>query len=131
LFKALLAASLAMLFCCAASVWGGPVHPVTDPLTAPPIKPLNPPLVRLIDLPAPEESGPASLLEKIIVDGFIPISLSSGSAAVHGSPAAPAALPSPDPAVQPTVIPLPTPLYAGLALLAIAVVARRAVLRAC
>jgi hypothetical protein len=47
------------------------------------------------------------------------------------SPPEDAALIAPPLAAQPAVIPLPSPLYAAVALLAIALIARRLMLRTC
>ena len=135
LFKALLAASLAMLGCCVAAAWAGPVPPADErfnPAPAPPKHRASP--LHLIDIAHAPQPAPASLLDASVVNGFVPMSLSGASSA--GVSPLPSAVEAdepalPDPSVKAAVIPLPTPLYAALALLAIAVLARRAVLRAC
>ncbi len=136
MFKALLAASLALLGGSVAAAWAGPVQPPPDPFHAAPspAETLRPPL-HLIDAAPPPPA--ASLPDATVVDGFLPVSFSgaSGVGAAPRAPVAPEDLALPDPPLQPpaqpVVIPLPTPLYAALALLALAVIARRAILRVC
>jgi hypothetical protein len=135
LFKALLAASLAMLVCCAAAAWAGPVEPtsfadrsievsrelapVMHPAPAPPIR-------------SGSTRGDPSLLDTVVVEGFVPVSLSStyeGAARVKAAQEDVAPL-GPQ-GHQPAVIPLPHPLYAAAVLLVLVIVARRAIIRAC
>ncbi|HEV2296284.1 MAG TPA: hypothetical protein VGR35_20745 [Tepidisphaeraceae bacterium] len=135
MFKALVAASVAMLACCAAAAWGAPVPPTSDALVAAPAPALTsnrPSILHLIDAASQQEKAP-TLLDSSVVNGFVPVSFSAASStgAAPMAASAPDEPPLPDPAVRAAVIPLPTPLYAALALLAIALIARRALLRAC
>jgi hypothetical protein len=134
LYKALLVASIAMLACCAAAALAGPVYPVTDlaatvessdaRAAAADPSPLH-------FIAEPHRDPAPTLYESFAgVDGFDPsVSLSATSGAAVALASEDMAVL--DPAVQPAVIPLPVPLYACAVLLALALFARRAILRAC
>ena len=130
MFKALLAASVAMLACCAAAVLAGPTPPLPSaeaPVSASPSgdQPLP------IHLVSPFEVESDSL-HYHVSPNFMPLPLSTTFAG--GSPSTvedDATSFAPPPPVQAAVIPLPSPLYAALALLGVALIARRAMLRAC
>jgi len=133
LFKALLVASVAMLACCAAAALAGPVHPATNlqPAVAViAIDDLAGDLSPLQMIPATVDDSPPTLLDSFAADTFNPsISLSAThNGAVATAAANVAAL---EPTAQPAVIPLPAPLYAGVALLALTLITRRKILRAC
>ncbi|MDQ3440836.1 MAG: hypothetical protein M3478_10855 [Planctomycetota bacterium] len=64
-------------------------------------------------------------------DGFISMPLAATHDRSPSTAPEDADLVAPRSAVQPAVIPLPSPLYAALALLGVALVARRAILRSC
>ena len=131
MFKALLAASVAMLACCAAAVFAGPIAPqpsVDAPASASPAADQRLPL----HLFTPFELDDSRLPEDDLASSFMPIPLSTtddaGASSLVSDEATPLAAP---PAVQAAVIPLPSPFYAAVALLGIALIARRAMLRAC
>ena len=129
MFKALLAASIAMLACCAAAVLAGPVQPASprdDSLAAPAQAPSP---LHLIALPSAEPLG----LENDTHDdaAFVSVPLTTGYDSAPSIAPDESDVLAPAPAVQSAVIPLPSPLYAALALIGVALVARRAMLRAC
>jgi hypothetical protein len=131
-FKALLAASVAMLACCAAAVFAGPTPPLPNaeaPVSASPgIDEALP-----LHLVSPDEFKPDSL-DYDLSTTFMPMPLSmtyaGGSPSIGNDNDDETPL-VPPPPVQAAVIPLPSPLYAALALLGVALIARRAMLRAC
>ncbi len=132
MFKALLIASLAMLACCAAAALAGPVQPATK-LEPAGITPDVPPGSHCpLDAiqPVIDNSSTTFFESLVVTDGFVP---SVSLTATHGGTAAMTRenVASLEPAVQPAVIPLPVPLYAGVALLALTLIPRRAILRAC
>ena len=123
MFKALLAALVAMLACCAAAVFAGPTLPLPADDASPKVAALDQPL----HMVAPVEDSP----RYDVPISFVPIPLSTsyydgGAASAVGDEGLPLA-----PPVQAAVIPLPSPLYAALALLSIALIARRTMLRSC
>ena len=137
MFKALLAASLAMLVCCAAAAWAGPVEPsrFREQAVSPPSE-LAPALRSALPLVAPGTTGEAAehatLLDTVVVEGFVPVSLSATYDGVAGTKVAeddvaPLGLQG----HQPAVIPLPHPLAAAAVLLAILVIMRRLIIRTC
>jgi len=126
-----------MLVCCAAAAWAGPVEPsrFRERVVGPPNEQV--PSVRsVLPLVASRTSGEteehATLLTTVVVEGFVPVSLSptyggvaSGKIAEEdGAPLGPQGH-------QPAVIPLPHPLSAAAALLALLVVMRRLIVRTC
>ena len=134
MFKALLAASLAMLACCAAAAWAGPVEPPgsRDQTVDFPRELVTP--GRSAASMVPEVGRAAnsqSLLETVVIEGFVPVSLSAtydGAARPKSVEEAVAPLSAQG---QPAVIPLPHPLYAAAVLLTLLVVARRLIIRTC
>jgi len=73
-----------------------------------------------------------SLLDTVVVEGFVPVSLSTtyeGAASIREAEDDVAPLGAAS--HQPAVIPLPSPLYAAAVLLALVIIARRLVVRAC
>ena len=127
MFKALLAASVAMLACCAAAALAGPVTPVSDANESPAAERPSGPDALSVVFPVSVESQPPWVASPVDAVGFVP-TVSLGSAPT-GFPVSPAI--AADPAPQPAVIPLPVPLYATILLLALALTARRMILRAC
>jgi hypothetical protein len=130
-FKALLAASIAMLACCAAAVLAGPVQPASpaDDSLAAASPEQDASALHLITL-SPSEPLTTQLHEHDEI-GFVSVPL---TASYDGSPSVATEEPdvlAPAPTVQSAVIPLPSPLYAALALIGVALIARRAMLRAC
>ena len=131
MFKALLAASIAMLACCAAAVLAGPVQPAspgTDSFAAASPDHDSSPLQLIGFSPSEPISSEIPGHDDI---GFVSVPV---TASYDDSPSvAPeeADVLAPAPTVQSAVIPLPSPLYAALALLGVALIARRAMLRAC
>jgi hypothetical protein len=132
-FKALLAASVAMLACCAAAVFAGPTPPLPNAEAPVSVSPGIDEALPL-HLVSPDEFKPDSL-DYDLSTSFMPMPLSMTYAG--GSPSTvndddddetPLV---PPPPVQAAVIPLPSPLYAAVALLGVALIARRAMLRAC
>jgi hypothetical protein len=130
-FKALLVASIAMLACCAAAVLAGPVQPASpvddSPSAASPEQDAS--SLNLIGFSSSEPVTAAFPDHEDI--GFVSVPL---TASYDGFPSvAPeeADVLAPAPRVQSAVIPLPSPLYAALALIGVALIARRAMLRAC
>lgn len=130
MFKALLAASVAMLACCAAAVLAGPMQPPAsfDDSGSGAGSELHTLPLYLIALPQPD---PASSVFDGAAEGFISVPLSATYDGSYAAAAEDAALLAPPPSVQSAVIPLPSPLYAALALLGVALIARRAMLRSC
>lgn len=140
MFKALVAASIAMLVCCAAAAMAGPVQPVVDfghvaeeadlPAENPSL--FRPSLLRLVVEP-PHDLPPTRLDTFAAFDGFVPsVSLATlHHGTIGGVALPPEEIASIEPVLQPAVIPLPMPLYAAVLLLALTLLARRAILRAC
>jgi hypothetical protein len=134
LFKALLAASLAMLVCCAAAAWAGRVDPIAD---------RDPPStwsdgttgpLQLVDPRRDEPAAPLLTMTMVDadIDGFVPISFSGThqELAPITPPLSPEVVAALDPPARPAVIPLPPALYAGAAPAAAVVLLRRRLLRA-
>lgn len=67
----------------------------------------------------------------IFDDGFVPVDFFATTYEASGASVAPQAAHLLEPTAPPAVIPLPAPVYAGAALLALTLLARRAILRAC
>ncbi len=138
MFKALVAASIAMLVCCAAAAMAGPVHPSVDSgrfaedadLESQRRSLSRESILRLV-VESPHDLPPVRLDTVAPVDGFVPtVSLSSlHNGTIDKAP--PEEIAAIQPVIQPAVIPLPIPLYAAAALLALTLLARRAILRAC
>jgi hypothetical protein len=130
LFKVLIGASIAMLLCCAAAAWAGPVEPATVLDTSLPAADVD-------ALPAHYRAAPdrlnseGAMLAPTAIDCFIAVPLSStyeGAAPLAAAAEPPAPL---DERTLPAVIPLPAPLHVGAAFVALAILFRRALLRAC
>jgi hypothetical protein len=133
LFKALLAASLAMLACCVAAAWAGPVDPTSpDDFATTPMAGAEP-LPPLRDVaPASLDAGTeSSFLAKVTADGFAPVSLSATYEIAASRAISPEEAAVVNPAGQPAVIPLPAPLYATAVLLALVLACRRIIFRTC
>jgi len=74
----------------------------------------------------------ATLLDTVVVEGFVPVSLSPTYDGIAGGKAADEEVaPLGPPGHQPAVIPLPHPLYAAAVLLALLVIMRRLIIRTC
>ena len=131
MFKALLAASIAMLACCAAAVLAGPVQPaspIDDSLFTASSEFDSSPLHVIAFSPSGFVTAEFHEHDE---PGFVSVPLIATS---NGSPSVvpeEADVLAPAPTVQSAVIPLPSPLYAALALIGVALIARRAMLRAC
>src|SRR5688572_16877597 len=120
-----------MLACCAAAVLAGPVQPASpigDALAAASPEQDSSPL-HLIGF-SPSEPLPAEFPEHDDI-GFVSVPLTSSYDSSPSVAPDEADVLAPAPPVQSAVIPLPSPLYAALALLGVAIIARRAMLRAC
>ena len=131
MFKALLLASIAMLACCAAAVLAGPVQPaspVDDSLSADSPEVESSPLHLLVFSPSELETPKFHDPDDI---GFVSVPLTSSYDSSPSVTPEEADVLAPAPTVQSAVIPLPSPLYAALALIGIALIARRAMLRTC
>ena len=131
MFKALLAASLAMLACCAAAALAGPVEPEFDARSRRPddldvAAQVRSPLHLVVV--GEERRSAAPVLPADAAISIANVSLVASP--VAGGPV-PRDLPLIEPAAQPAVIPLPMPLYASILLLALTLIARRMILRAC
>ena len=115
MFKALVAASIAMLFCCAAAAWAEPVEPVVAP-HAPAVAPLA------FEIQPPDDAAIDALtLSPSEIQPYLarPRFAASADDASHlTSPPAQA------------VIPLPPAAHAGAVLVLLTVLARRRLLRA-
>ncbi|MGB7158699.1 MAG: hypothetical protein WBD40_11570 [Tepidisphaeraceae bacterium] len=110
MFKALLAASLAMLVCCAAAAWAGTVEPIVAP-------------AEVEASPVPFDVRPPGLAD------FEHVTFSPEEFRPYRSADVPVEFADVTSPAQ-TVIPLPVPLYAGAALLVMSIFARRKFLRA-
>ena len=130
----LVAASLAMLACCVASAWAGPVDPTSsDKQAAVAVAESGPSAAwRALDPVPGAGTAEPSYLGTVTAAGFAPVSLSATYEVASAPKLTPedAALVSPT-ATQPAVIPLPAPLYATAALLALLVACRRILFRTC
>jgi hypothetical protein len=74
----------------------------------------------------------ATFLDTVVVEGFVPVSLSANYDGVSGGNVAEEDVaPLGPPSHQPAVIPLPHPLYAAAVLLALLVIMRRLIIRTC
>jgi hypothetical protein len=130
-FKALLVASTAMLACCAAAVLAGPIRPappIDDSLSAASPEQDSSPL-HLIGFSPSDPVTPEFPEDEDIGFVSVPLTASYDSSPSVAPDEADALAPAPT--VQSAVIPLPSPLYAALALIGVALIARRAMLRAC
>jgi len=130
-FKALLVASIAMLACCAAAVFAGPVQPaspVDDSLSAASPEGDSSPL-QVIAFSPPELDTTEFYDHDDI--GFVSVPFTASYESPPSIVPEEADVLAPAPTVQSAVIPLPSPLYAALALIGVALIARRAMLRAC
>ncbi len=129
MLKALLAASIAMLACCTAAVLAGPVQPLRDldtPVDAVPVI-----LAAPSDGIAAVASGPTPpVLEVAFVDGLDSVGFLAFPYPDHVAASRQEPVP-PNGSVQPAVVPLPAPIYAAAGLLAVTLLTRRAILRAC
>ncbi len=129
-----------MLVCCAAAAMAGPVQPPVDfddvaedgDSRAEEPSLLHPLLLHVVTEP-PRDLSPIRWNTVAAVDGFVPsVSLSTlHDGTIQGAALSPDEIASIAPAIQPAVIPLPMPLYAAALLLALTLLARRAILRAC
>jgi hypothetical protein len=136
LFKVLLAASLAMFACCVAAAWAGPVEPALSGSRS--VLVSHEPAPAAQRAPAPVIRKDAawaepSLLDTVVVEGFVPVTLSATyEGAARPNPAAEEDVAPLGPqGQQPAVIPLPHPLYAAAVLLVLVILARRAIIRTC